>query len=298
MTRLNTIRRFLEQKIDQFFAVLWKHMRPLNSVEFDGEARFALITDNFSTTYYLKLMLLTLSEQNNLDKISKIIIVDNNSKDGGVEFFQQLADSLEKFEFVTNHFISTHARGLRVGIKYLHKLERSIEKKSNVLMVCDTDIIFRNKETVSNLSNVFEKTDAAFAGELRYSSTVCPQAQASFLCIRRDVYVRSDIKPFVNHGSPAYWMQKSLWDAGLKLHDFRSNFDGYILHRGRTGVAAAKEHYPLSSFAKVANNQAHYMGVENGEQIWKAAESKYSELLKNEAETELIHLFSELFNKA
>ena len=296
INKLNTIKRYIGQKIDQLLAVFWKRMRPLNQVVFDGEARFALVTVNFSTTYYLKLMLLTLCEQNDLDRISKIIIVDNNSKDGGIEFLQNLSDSIEKIELIKNNVVCTHARGVRVGVDYLDKLESKNEKKSNVLMVCDTDIIFRNKETLYDLTSIFESSDAAFAGELRYSDTVCPQAQASFLCIRRDVYARKDIKPFVNHGSPAYWMQKSLWDADLHLHDFHSNFGGYILHRGRTGVAAAKEHHRLSSFAKTSNNQAHYMSVENGEQIWKKIEKCYTHLLKKDNETELIELLSKFLN--
>ena len=296
LDKLNTTKRYIGQKIDQLLAVFWKRVRPLNQVEFDGESKFALVTVNFSTTYYLKLMLLTLCEQENLDKISKIIIVDNKSRDGGVEFLRRLSVVVERVELVKNNIVCTHARGVRVGIDYLNKLEAKEVNKSNVLMVCDTDIIFRNKQTITELAHIFETTDAAFAGELRYSDTVCPQAQASFLCVRRDVYARSDIKPFVNHGSPAYWMQKSLWNAGLHLHDFRSNFGGYVLHRGRTGVAAAKEHHRLSSFAKTANNQAHYMGVENGEQIWNKTEKCYTHLLKKDNETQLIEILSKFLN--
>ena len=82
----------------------------------------------------------------------------------------------------------------------------------------------------------------------------------------------------------------------LKLHDFRSDFGGYILHRGRSGVAAAKEFYPFNSFAKVSNNQAHFMGVENGKAIWDAVEIKYTELLKKKNEGELIEFLSHKLN--
>jgi len=261
MRIVNGIRRLMGQKADQLLAIIYKQLKPMPCEKFDGNVRFALITVNFSTTYYLKLMLLTLCEQNNLDKISKVIIVDNKSKDGGVEFLQQLSESVERIDLVKNNIVCTHARGVRVGIDYLDKVEVDAEKKSNVLMVCDTDIIFRNNKTINELSTVFESSDAVFAGELRYSKTVCPQAQASFLCVRRDVYARKDIKPFVNHGSPAYWMQKSLWDVGLKIHDFHSNFGGYILHRGRTGVAAASKHYPFSIFAMVKQKVLNYYQI-------------------------------------
>jgi len=293
----NTIRRYYGQKVDQFFAIIWKKIKPIKVDTFDGDTRFALITVNFSTTYYLKLMLLTLCEQKVKDKVSKIIIVDNNSRDGGVDFIKKLADLIERIHLVQNKIICTHARGVRIGIDFLERAEQKDKVKSNVLMVCDTDIVFLNPETLSELSTVFDTKNTAFAGELRYSSKVCPQAQASFVCIRRDCYARSDIRPFVNHGSPALWMQRSLWKAGLVLHDFRSNFGGFILHRGRSGVKAASQHNKMSTFATTPNNEPHYTGVENGKQIWQETEGRFAHLLKKDSEDLLLEHFNKQLNR-
>lgn len=239
---------------------------------------------------------MTLCEQHDLTKVSKIIVIDNKSRDGGLDFLKRLTTEVERVHLIENHFVCTHARGLRVGINYLQQIEKCEKKKSNVFLVCDTDIIFRNKKTLTELSTIFDSSETAFAGELRYSDTICPQAQASFFCVRRDCYVRSDVAPFVNHGSPAFWMQRSLWRANLHLHDFRSNFGGYILHRGRTGVAAASKHNLLSSFANTSNNTPHYMGVENGENIWKVTENKYAHLLLPESEGSLIKHLAKYLN--
>jgi len=290
ITIINSMRRRLAQIFDQVVAVVYKKIAiSPTGIKFDGQARFTLLTVNYSTTYYLKLMLLTLSKQNNLDKLKQIIVVDNNSKDGSSQFLQQLNIRSKAIHVISNKWFCHHARGLRLGINALDQIEKKLtcQQKSNVLMICDTDIVFRNPETVSSLAKVFERKQAAFAGELRYSDHVCPQAQASFLCLLRECYERKDIQPFVYHGSPAYWLQKSLWKAGLYLHDFRSNFAGYILHRGRSGVAAAKQYKPLSSFTTV-NNQAHYMGVKNGKEIWQNIEKQHQELLKKENQQQLI----------
>jgi hypothetical protein len=48
---------------------------------FDGDPRFALLTVNFSTTRYLKLMLLTLTDQNALSRVHPIVVVHNRSRD-------------------------------------------------------------------------------------------------------------------------------------------------------------------------------------------------------------------------
>lgn len=291
MSLFANLQRKIGQRLDQIFSVIQKKIFPVAKIpDFDGDCRFALLTVNFSTTHFLKLMLLTLCQQNNRQKITRIVIVDNDSKDGGLDFLRNLSKSIFRIELVENRWIRTHARGLRKGIYYLNKLESSLEKQlqSNVLMICDTDIIFRNPNTITELAEIFNSKKYAFAGELRYSSNICPQAQASFLCLRRDVYKRKEISPIVNHGSPAYPMQKSLWENKYQLYDFRSNSGGYILHRGRSGVAAAGKHYSTSSYSSEKNNKPHFMAVENGEQIWKDAENQFAELLLPENESELI----------
>lgn len=90
------------------------------------------------------------------------------------------------------------------------------------------------------MAKVFVEEGAALAGELRKHLYPYPEAQASFVAVRRDCYSRKDIVPWVNHGSPAYWMQRSIWRAELPVVNFPSNHGKYILHRGRSGVAAAR----------------------------------------------------------
>ena len=69
------VRRRIEQVSDQ----LWVRARRGHDhppVVLD-EPRWALCTVNFSTTRYLKLLLLTLSEQHRLDLLCRIVIADN-----------------------------------------------------------------------------------------------------------------------------------------------------------------------------------------------------------------------------
>ncbi len=295
----NTFRRHIDQHIDQAWALSRKKLEGNRSIQpFDGEPRFALLTVNFSTTHYLKLMLLTLCEQEELHKIYQIIIVDNHSLDGGISFLQGLSKAVDCIHLVENHFICTHARGLRKGVAFLNKLEESKKPhlQSNVLLVCDTDIIFRNRKTLTDLATAIKSKNSAFAGELRYNLYPYPEAQASFFALRRDCYARADVAPFVHHGAPAYWTQRSLWRAGLQLADFPSNGGNYILHRGRSGVAAAHHHHPLSAFATAPNRNPHYMGVNNGAEIWKNTEEHFSDWLRPEREDKLIKFLSHKFN--
>ena len=124
--RINTIRRLVELKTDQVWTLLrWKLGSQPTVHAFDGNPRLALVTVNFSTTRYLKLMLLTLCEQRDLHTILRIIIVDNDSRDGGKPFLRQLAAGVERVSLVENRFFPTHARGLRTGVASLDQTEAS-----------------------------------------------------------------------------------------------------------------------------------------------------------------------------
>ena len=289
--RISTLWRQAELKTDQAWTLLrWKlGSRP--SVEnFDGDPRLALITVNFSTTRYLKLMLLTLCEQRDLHLVHRIVIVDNDSRDGGKPFLRRLAACVQRLHLVENRFFPTHARGLRKGVAFLDQYEASgsTSRPCNLFLFCDTDVIFLNPRTLTDLTAALAEPKAALAGELRRGLFPYPEVQASFFLLRRDCYARPETVPFVHHGAPAYWMQRSLWRAGLWLVDFPSNKGGYILHRGRSGVAAAREYRPGSNLATVPNYYPHYMGVCAGQQSWERTEQHYAKWLEPDRESGLL----------
>ena len=294
--RLGRLRRYAEMRLDQSWTLVrWKLGPRPSVVPYDGVPRFGLLTVNFSTTRYLKLMLLTLCDQLELSKVYRLIIVDNDSRDGGVPFLQALDARVECLHLVRCRIFPNHGRGLRQSVAFLDRVEEACptKERANLLLCCDTDIIFRNPHTLSDVASTITSQEAAFAGELRLGAFPWPEAQASFFALRRDCYARPDVVPFVNHGAPAYWMQRSLWRAGLHLADFPSNRGGYILHRGRTAVAAARRFRRLSARATTPNFAPHYMGVPGGEEIWKRMEQRHGEWLEPAREAELVDHLSE-----
>lgn len=289
--RLDQIRRRLEEHLDQVAAIALRKLTKARHVSpFDGATRFAIVTVNYSTTSLLKLLLLTLSEQHDLDRVSDIVIVDNASFDGGRDFLRRLAASVPRITLVENNHFLSHARGMRLGVRALH-LKGS---PANVILSIDTDVIFLRENTLAELSRAFER-GACLAGEMRHGLYAVPEAQASFVAVRRDVYARKDVMPWVNHGAPSYWMQKSIRRAELQVFDFPSYREGYALHRGRAGVSAAKVFRPNSSYASITNNEPHFMGVPNGEAIWCEIETRLSSLTFANSEDELINLLKARF---
>ncbi len=257
---------------------------------FDGEPRFSLVTVNFSTTYYFKLMLLTLVEQQDLELLTDIVVVDNDNRDGGREFLRTLERRLAKLHLVENRFFPSHARGMRIAIDWLAKddAHRSAEQRSNVFLFCDTDVVFRREDTLRALASRFTESKIGFAGEMREGLYPLPEAQASFIAVRRDIYHRPDVVPMLHHGAPAYPLQCSLRRANIDLADFPSNFGGYILHRGRSGVAATRTYRRHDAHATAVTYRPHFMGVPGGRQVWESIEKKHQALLDPRAEPELV----------
>ena len=246
--QFDRVRRQIEERVDQAWTMSWHKFKHQGMGQaFDGEPRFVLITVNYSTTRYLKLMLLTLAEQYSLKLLKRIILVDNCSRDGGSNFLRELAERINIISVVHNRWFLNHAHGMRRGLRLLDLVEAdaAATDSANIVLSCDADVVFRRRDTLSELARVFVEEGAALAGELRKQLYPYPEAQASFIAVRRDCYSRKDIAPWVNHGSPAYWMQRSIWRAELPVVNFPSNQGGYILHRGRSGVAAARLFFPL-----------------------------------------------------
>jgi hypothetical protein len=297
--RINAVRRHCEQRVDQGWAIARHRYGPATRVDpYDGDPRLAIVTVNRSTTQYLKLMLLTLSEQEELSLVRRIVIVDNGSRDGGDEFLQALSDRVSRVELVRNRLFTNHARGMRAGTRALERAEGSADARdsTNITLYCDPDVIFRKPETLVALASVITVHNGAFAGELRRTTRTYPDAQASFIAVRRDWSARREISPLVNHGSPSLWMQESIWEAGGVVVDFPSNLGGYILHRGRTAVAATSEHSPWASYATARHTAPHFMNVPDGAAIWAETEARWLDWLQPEREAAAVALLADRFS--
>ena len=126
---------------------------------FDGDPRFALITVNYSTTRYLKLMLLTLTEQSSLQLLKRIILIDNCSRDGGSSFFRELAERTNRISVVENRWFLNHARGMRRCLRLLDMVEAdaAATDSANIVLSCDADVVFRRIDTLSELAGFSSK---------------------------------------------------------------------------------------------------------------------------------------------
>jgi Glycosyl transferase family 2 len=183
------VRRHVGMGLDEAW-VLGRHYvrrpfgrrEPRDVVPLDGSARFALVVVNFSTTRFLKLLLLTLAEQRGLGLVHRIVVVDNGSVDGGLQFLRRLATRSVRVELVERHHLFHHARALRAGVARLQAIDCGADApdRCNVYLFCDPDVIFRSGGALQALSARIVDSNAALAGEWR-GDPDDPDIQASFV---------------------------------------------------------------------------------------------------------------------
>lgn len=289
-----TLRRRTSMAIDRRWATVWKRFGAGGpGLDLDGEPRLALLTVNFSTTRYLKLMLLTLSTQERLDLVHRIVVVDNGSRDGASDLLARLEAQVPRLEVVRRRHRLSHGVGMRAAVRALDRADRNEARPATHLLFCDTDVVFRSPDALVTVAQAASASGAALVGEVRAGVNAQPDIQASFFLVRRDVLGHRDIAPLVHDGAPAYRMQRSIWDAGLPVVDLPTNHGGLILHRGRAGVEAAGRLHPRHGYAHVSTTTPHFMGVPDGARIWGAIEAEHSGLLDAAPEPELVDVLAE-----
>lgn len=296
---LHALRRYAEQRADQLATVAWhRYGPPVRVAPFDDDPRLALVTVNFSTTRYLKLMLCTLGGQSARWFVQHLVVVDNASRDGGPEFLRALEARVPRLHLVERRHFLSHAQGMRAGFRALARIEHAepMVDRTNVVVGSDTDIVFRDDDALLGMMAKFVQLGGVFLGEARLPpSSPYPDMGSSFFAFRRDVAARRDIHPLVNHGSPTYDMQVSMVRAGLTLVDFPLHKGGHLLHRGRSGAAAAGTYHPRHSYSRVTTTYPHYMGLSEGPRLWAAIEDRWAPLLEPAAEPRLIAHLAERF---
>lgn len=283
--------------VDRLVAMPWKRFGPGYVAEpVRGDPRLAMVIVNFSTTRYLKLLLLTLAEQEHLGLLHRIVLVDNGSRDGGRELVARLDDRIPAVHAVLRRHRLGHGPGMRAGVRALDRIDGRSDRPANLLLFCDADVVFRSPDVLSALAGTALASEPALVGEIRRAYAE-PDIQASFFMVRRDVHARRGVPPLVHDGAPAYRMQRAIFRSGSTVVDLRTNHGGLILHRGRAGIEAAQRYRPRHAYAAVRDAGPHFMGVPDGARIWAEVELRHADLLDPSAEDQLLVVLADRFRQ-
>lgn len=267
------VRNRIEQLTDQARSIpqLWRP--PARAAEGDGVAVLAV---SFNTLALTKLMLLTLAEAR-CPEIRRVVVVDNGSVDGSADFLAGLRASA--VELVRHRGPATHGAGLRRGMDHIRATDALFPaRRTGLVLLLDSDVIVLKSTLCARLTQACQPADVAAAGELQFDVGE-PYAHPCCLMVRRSCYESRGIWPFVHHGAPALFFQRSARARGRRVVDVPVRKEDYIVHRGQGTLET------LAQFAPGHPNRwgryhAHYDGNPRGETLWQRAEQRHAERLQ------------------
>jgi len=287
---LNSARRRLEEYLDQAAVRAAQPLRRrLPPSSFDGDARISVLTVSYNTLRLTKLMLLTLAESWCFPGLKYVVIVDNGSKDGSAQFLRRLAVGCKCVRLVEHRWPSSHASGLRCGMQFIGNLETALpeNERTNLCLIVDSDVIFLATDLFRRMVETLVGSDAGLVGEVQWD---VGEAYVHPCCmlLRRACYEDDRVFPFINHGAPALWLERSMKKAGMKIANFPVLSESLVVHRGRGTVDALPRFAPLSSYGSGRYYGAHFHGNKNGRQLWMHTESRFEFLLSPDHERDAI----------
>ncbi len=276
---INGVRRRVRRYADWARVAASKLGSAPSNPSLNGKAQVSLLSVSFNTRELTKLMLLSLADQAWAAELHRIVLVDNRSQDGSGAWLNGLARAT-RVEVFHNVGPTSHGFGLRYAVEALAKSEAHLplESRTNLLLVVDTDIVFLRPDTLDLCSReLMANDDAGALGELQFDLGE-PYAHPCCLFVRSDAFSDARVWPFVDHGAPALWLQRSLRCTGRPVLDFPLRSEDHIVHRGRGSIAAVNRLGLDDVYANVRND-AHFHGNPRGEALWAEVETRHAKHL-------------------
>ncbi len=234
------------------------------------DARVAMVTVNYNTLELIAHLLFSVMRVLPKNAISEIVVVDNGSTDGSLEFLRSL-HAFGLIHLIENSRYPYHGPGLNRGISYLAQRGRQPATRARLIWVLDSDAIVMAPNSLDRFIQSMAGPDVAMAGQLQPYDQPRPRLSAyahpAALMIDPAVVWRHRVPAFLEDGAPGVIMQHSLRRRGAKITDVRAFDEGLILHlgSGTLRVLAAEERRDNRYFNWATMHQYHHFhGQENG----------------------------------
>jgi glycosyltransferase involved in cell wall biosynthesis len=168
----------------------------------------------------------------------EVVVVDNGSRDGSAELLTRVS-AAGGCRLIANAGNAMHGPALSQAISFLAASGPGLPRW---IWVLDSDIVVSRPDALSKAAERAEEAGAAIAGESWWDSEhETDRFLAYSLLIDPARVWREDIEPFADGGDPAFDLLQSAQAAGETLTEFPFVRGGYVIHRGRSSLAAVWE---------------------------------------------------------
>ena len=210
------------------------------------------------------------------DELRSIVVVDNGSSDGSVELLRAAADA-GLCELIINQENRHHGPALSQAISYLACSQQSSTDTRPWLWLLDSDCVIAREDAATNAVVAAVKANAALVGEAYWNRwNEIYQFSGFSLLLDPAAVWREEIGAIPDGGDPIGEFEKSCHEQGISPLSFPFTKDGYLIHRGRSTLAAVHRRgeatNPLYEWAQT-HHEPHFQEV-------PIAQARYSELVE------------------
>jgi Glycosyl transferase family 2 len=243
----------------------WARCRPEGAAE---RAAVAAVTVSYNTVDITRQMLFSVFDSGVIHDIDELVVVDNGSRDGSLDYLEALADR-ELVTLLRNRWPPYHGPGLNRGMSYLAKRERACSIA--YVWILDSDVIVVRGETLRHAVEVARAEEAAMVGITRPNGV----HQLFALLVDPHSVWRRSVPPFQASGLPSARLERAVRDAGGTQAAFAFAERGDVVHlkaaTGQSLVRMGKDRIPHARVNTVPDAPPEY-GFESvpGAKEWYA----------------------------
>lgn len=196
--------------------------------------KIAVVTVNYNTKDYLARLIFSLKRiTDDSVQIGPIVVVDNNSSDGSIEFIQQL-DKAGLIVGIINRVQKYHGPGLNQGMEFLRS-QAAAGKAGytdiDYVFVVDSDVFITRGEFFTHCLHAMGQSGADLSGEFFECEYIeGGYAHVSSILFDPKKCWRRGLQPFEEHGVPALEFQRTMIRQGLVRLDYPHRTNLYLIH--------------------------------------------------------------------
>jgi hypothetical protein len=168
----------------------------------------------------------------------RLVVVDNASTDGSARLLTALAEA-GLCELIANSEQRYHGPALTQAMDHLAATQTA-DGRVGPVWVLDSDCIVLRPDTLSAGVDVMRSTGAGMVGQWSIDRWNRPGELLGLHCLLLDPAQvwRDPVAPFDDDGSPSQRLQESARQSGISSAELPFTRDGYVVHLGRTTLAA------------------------------------------------------------
>lgn len=209
------------------------------------------------------------------DELRSVVVVDNGSADGSVELLRAAAEA-GLCELILNPHNRHHGPALSQAISHLAQAQQTQTGPQPWLWLLDSDCVVARSDAASAAIAVATEQNAALVGEAFWNRWNNRNQFAGFSLLLDPAQVwRAVVGGIPDGGDPIGEFEQACVADGVPRVSFPFTREGYLIHRGRSTLAAVREraevenpHYEWAQ----THHAAHFQEAPN-------AEARYAELV-------------------